>query len=682
MNSLKDDAKRSPEGRSETLRVAIVGAGKMAAEHVRAIDELENLARVVGVVDPSEEARNGLLDRLADAQGAENLAGLLREVPVDVVHVCTPMEFHGTVAREALEMGCHVYVEKPVTLSLTELDSLLELVHSKNLSFCAGHQLLFDLPYQRLLGSLQGIGTPIHVESYFSFRPVRTSSGRGRPLTESEQLLDIVPHPTYLLLDLLERVQPSEELELLNLVCSPTNTVHGLVRRGALVASLVVSLESRPVEHWLRVHGTNGSIHADFVRGSFQELLGPGATGIDKALHPFRLAVQLMVRNAWALGRRLASRRRSYPGLSDMLQAFYASVKTGSPSPTSQDQLRGTVRISEELERHFRNWANDSAWTSSASETAPDVLVTGGTGLLGREVARLLVESGRGVRVLSRRLPPPHRRLHGVHYVAADLAEEIPEAVLQGIRAVVHCAAETSGGWDAHARNSILATERLVREAASRSVEVFVHVSSVGILDPRGKSPIRDDSPLHPHPRRLGPYVWGKLESERTAVRLGQELPLRVKVVRPIPLVDWGSFQAPGRLGRRLGNLFVAVGGVKEALPVASAAESARATVAAVLRPDDTSEVMNLVPQESPTRGELIARLRERHPEIWLIRVPRLLLYPLSWMAVIGQKVIRPRRPAVRLTDAFASIKYEAGPARSWMSENSSPIVSDSHVPG
>ena len=669
---------------NQSLRVAVAGAGKMALQHIRAIQALGPQAEVVGIADPSKEACEAALAQVPNAISAPGLSELLGQVQVDVVHVCTPMELHATIAMEALEHGCHVYIEKPVTPGILELEPLLGAAEQRSLKICAGHQVLFERPYQRMLELLPAIGSPVHVESYFSFRPVRTSSGNKRPLTNEEQLVDVLPHPVYLMLDVLERARPQDNSELRALEISPGRTVHALVGRGSLNASLMASLEARPVEHWLKVVGTNGTIHADFVRGSVQELLGPGTSGFDKALNPFRLSSQLGLRNVAALARRIRKRGGGYPGLEEIFQAFYRSIIEELPSPTSPTQIRGTVQICDEVRTRLQEDEAGGSRQAVPIQAEAQVLVTGGTGMLGREVVKLLREAAFGVRVVSRRIPPTDKRLSGVEYVSADLAESLAEELLSGIQSVIHCAAETSGGWDAHQRNSIDATVSVLRAAADAGVSTFVHVSSVAVLDSTRKGPITDETPLHPDPKSLGPYAWGKLESERLARELAPELGITLKVVRPVALVDPSAFAPPGRLGRRLGNLFVAVGWPSKSLAAASNVSSARGVVAAAIRPGDTQDVMNLVPRESPTRGELVERLRQTSPEVSVVWLPRVLLYPLSWTATLAQKVLRPGKPAMNVASAFAGTDYEPGSAARWMSEDEAiiePAREAAHAP-
>ena len=133
----------------QPLRIAIAGAGSMASQHIQAIQALEPMAQIVGVADPFETTRKDAVGRIPDAVEAASLSELLDGTVVDVVHVCTPMEFHAEVATEALQHGCHVYVEKPVTPGPDELEPLLAYAAERNLKVCAGHQVLYSFPTRR-----------------------------------------------------------------------------------------------------------------------------------------------------------------------------------------------------------------------------------------------------------------------------------------------------------------------------------------------------------------------------------------------------------------------------------------------------------------------------------------------------------------------------------------------------
>lgn len=89
--------------------------------------------------------------------------------------------------------------------------------------------------------------------------------------------------------------------------------------------------------------------------------------------------------------------------------------------------------------------------------TSP-ILVTGGTGTLGRHVVRLLLEAGRDVRVLSRH--PHATSAGGATYVTGDVAAgDGVDAAVDGVETIVHCAG-TAKGDDVKARNVVNAAAR------------------------------------------------------------------------------------------------------------------------------------------------------------------------------------------------------------------------------
>ena len=67
-----------------------------------------------------------------------NAQEMLKAVSPDVVHITTPPQSHYTLARECLEAGSHVYLEKPFTLTSEEAESLIELAENKNIKITAG----------------------------------------------------------------------------------------------------------------------------------------------------------------------------------------------------------------------------------------------------------------------------------------------------------------------------------------------------------------------------------------------------------------------------------------------------------------------------------------------------------------------------------------------------------------
>jgi nucleoside-diphosphate-sugar epimerase len=363
------------------------------------------------------------------------------------------------------------------------------------------------------------------------------------------------------------------------------------------------------------------------------------------------------------------NRQRSYPGLVELFDAFYGAVQTGAPSPVTNENILETTRLCEQVAAGLRSAKREHSQTVVRPALRSGVLVTGGTGSLGAAVVKELVAAGREVRAVSRREPARWERVVGAEYVAADLSQPLSATLFQGIDSVIHTAAETAGSWSEHQRNSIDATDHVIRSAAAAGVKRVIHVSSVAVLGKPERGLITDETALASQSRSFGPYVWGKLESERLAVELGRTLGIGVKIARPGPLVDFVNFEAPGRLGRRIGNVFVAVGMPRDRLSMTEVGFAARVLIWMLDTFDSAPDKLNLLDPNPPTKRDAIERLRQKNPDLTVAWFPMSLLAPLSWFAVVAQKVARPQKSAMNIAKAFASAKYDTSRMKAIVSQ-------------
>lgn len=109
------------------------------------------------------------------------------------------------------------------------------------------------------------------------------------------------------------------------------------------------------------------------------------------------------------------------------------------------------------------------------------VLVTGGTGFVGRHVVAHLMADGFRVRILSRNPKKDALEPEGAEFVAGDAAENIPAEYLDDVSAVVHLVGIISErGGNTFQRAHPLATANAVRAATGSSVRRFIHLTALG----------------------------------------------------------------------------------------------------------------------------------------------------------------------------------------------------------
>src|SRR5439155_4397130 len=153
------------------LRIAIIGCGKVADQHVQAIHRIPD-CEIVSLCDRELLMAKQLGGRFDISECFSDLQEMLQAATPDVVHITTPPQSHFSLARQSLEGGSHVYLEKPFALTAEDVKSLIQLANSCDLRITAGHNYQFTLEMLEMRRLVeQGFlgGKPVHLESYWSY---------------------------------------------------------------------------------------------------------------------------------------------------------------------------------------------------------------------------------------------------------------------------------------------------------------------------------------------------------------------------------------------------------------------------------------------------------------------------------------------------------------------------------
>jgi len=129
------------------LKAGIVGAGVFGGYHAQKYVDLPDV-EFVAVADTSKPAAR----KAALRYGARALSdiGAFADL-VDIATISTPATSHYSVARQLIDAGVHVLVEKPLALTLEEADDLIERGRTRGVTIQVGHQERFVLAATGLL---------------------------------------------------------------------------------------------------------------------------------------------------------------------------------------------------------------------------------------------------------------------------------------------------------------------------------------------------------------------------------------------------------------------------------------------------------------------------------------------------------------------------------------------------
>jgi nucleoside-diphosphate-sugar epimerase len=245
-----------------------------------------------------------------------------------------------------------------------------------------------------------------------------------------------------------------------------------------------------------------------------------------------------------------------------------------------------------------------------------EVVVTGGTGFLGRYLVPLLLAAGHPVTLLVRRpqFLPEALRDARIRVLVGDARDR--DAVLravEGATAVVHMATCAAGPGE-QPEESMSAGARAVGEACLQAgVERFVFVSSTAALYLGGRGPVRGSEAPDPRPRRRAEYSRGKIAAERTLRDLEADRGLRLVILRPAIVVGEGGSSEHSGVGLWVrDNHCVGWGLGAHPLPFVLVRDCAAAIAQSLSASDVVGKAYNLAGPVRPSARDWVALLRRR----------------------------------------------------------------------
>ncbi len=141
------------------LKCAVVGAGYLGKFHAQKYAGAENV-ELIAVVDREPDTAAEIAS-LYHARAETDYRAILGQV--DAVSIVVPTSLHYPIAREFLDVGVHVLVEKPMTVTLAEADDLIARAKHNDVCLAVGHLERFN---PAVLGLGESREAPLFIESH------------------------------------------------------------------------------------------------------------------------------------------------------------------------------------------------------------------------------------------------------------------------------------------------------------------------------------------------------------------------------------------------------------------------------------------------------------------------------------------------------------------------------------
>jgi predicted dehydrogenase len=364
-----------------TLKVAIVGCGKIADGHIEEIQKMPATAKVVAVADLEILMAEQIAVRYGIPAHYDDLDVLLAREKPDVVHITTPPGSHLALATRAMDAGAHVYVEKPLTLDYAGSRKLVDYAVQAKKKLTIGYSYLFDPPalVMRDLVARGVLGDAVHVESFYGYNlggpfgaAMMSDAAHWVHRLPGKLIHNNLDHILYKIPEFLPDDRPDEAfakdpLGPLRISASGyvrRKTRHGdtrdeladelrvVVLGGPVSVYGTFSSHIKPTGHFARVYGTKNTLHVDYVTRTVTldaDTRLPSAIG--RLVPAFAQGIQYLREGGKNLGRFARNDFHYFSGMNRLFTMFYESITGDGPPPIP---YRDILRIAAMMDEIFR----------------------------------------------------------------------------------------------------------------------------------------------------------------------------------------------------------------------------------------------------------------------------------------------------------------------------------------
>lgn len=232
------------------IRAAVIGAGYLGRFHAQKYATAPGCS-LVGVVDPRVEVRDAVAAEMG-TQGYADHCELLGKV--DAVSVVTTTPAHYSIARDFLEAGAHVLVEKPITETVEQAQSLIEIAAAQGRILQVGHLERFNPAIVAAESRLRGA-------RFIECQRLAPFKERG---TDVNVVLDLMIHDIDIVQSIVGR--PVESIEAVGtpVFSGAVDIANARLRfEGGCVANVTASRVSLKTERKMRVFRDDAYLSID-----------------------------------------------------------------------------------------------------------------------------------------------------------------------------------------------------------------------------------------------------------------------------------------------------------------------------------------------------------------------------------------------------------------------------------
>jgi predicted dehydrogenase len=342
-------------GTTKPVKTCVIGCGDAAQHfHLPWLVKIKNVLPVA-VCDSNIELAKKVAAKFHIDKYYGNYEQMIDKESPEVIDICTSPRSHAALSIQAMNMGCHVLIEKPMSASLAEADQMIETANKNNVKLCIIHNQLFSpsilkaismVTVKGVIGDITGIDSKIlTTKNNPGIRDKNhwCHSLPGGPFGEE------LAHPIYSIMRFVGNIEPVAVYakKVGNCDWITADELRVILKGQHCLATITSSLNWPKYKSVMDISGTKGNMHVD-IRNSAITVCGTYGNSLSsRALENLQQSYSLLAGTTSSTIKMLIG--KCHTGHYTLIERFFKAVQDDTMLPVTADEGREVMRVYESV---------------------------------------------------------------------------------------------------------------------------------------------------------------------------------------------------------------------------------------------------------------------------------------------------------------------------------------------
>jgi len=338
------------------MKTGIIGCGNIGKTHINVIKKINNDFELF-LCDTNIENAKKLANHFNIRVIYNNVDELILNEKPETMHILTPVTSHFDLAKKALNSGCHLYIEKPITNTLEEYEKLFNLSKKQKKIMCCGYSAL-GMPVilkakKEIESGKLGRLVSVHCDFMCSWQGNTIPCGDPEHWAYSLRggvLQNMADHPASVVIDAMDSIEQSDAF-FLNRNVLPNDCadfMHVVLKNQEQIGSFTLSLghgvAHRQVQYFLEC----GTIIADMSRQLIGIIKNKGPQNfIKKTVSGVGLGYKFGMGSVGNVFKVVTGSLQRNPGIVNLIHNFYNVIQGKGNLIVKHEKVRDTIAVLE-----------------------------------------------------------------------------------------------------------------------------------------------------------------------------------------------------------------------------------------------------------------------------------------------------------------------------------------------